>query len=133
MTRIKYIFSRRIEAIVDRLINKEFRRRQSKDKWGDVTDPHLKSLLDPSAQAEYYDLEKRVTLQGLKVEVRNLYFESLLDFLKSQDITLIAQTRGRALCKFKNLPVILDAHPSLNHRCYYSATWLSFFTKKEIN
>ena len=55
-----------------------------------------------------------------------------MDFLKSQNITLIAQFKGWALCNFKNVPVILDALPSINHRCYYSHTWLSFFTKKQL-
>ena len=73
MTGVKYTLSKRVDAVVDRLISKEFRRRQSKDTWGDVTDPHLKSLLDPRKQAEYYDLDKRATLQDLKDEVQAIY------------------------------------------------------------
>ena len=128
---VKYALSKRIDAIVDRRINKEFRRRLSKDKWGDVRDHWLQNLLDPKKQEEYYDLDERITLQDLKNEVRSLYFDSLMEFLKSENITLISQRYGTALCNFKNMPAMFDVRPAINRGDYCSFTFLCFVTRKK--
>ena len=78
------MLSKRIDVLIDRLINKEFRRRLSRGEYGEsVTDYYLKTFLEIQ---EYQDLGRRVSLQDLKNQTRSLYVECLRDFLKSQDI-----------------------------------------------
>ena len=76
--RKKYVLSRHLDALIDRLINQDFRRRLSKN---DFNDGWLKKILDPKEHEEYYDLDKSITEQDLRNEVRSLYFECLLEEL----------------------------------------------------
>ena len=123
--RKKYVLSRHLDALIDRLINQDFRRRLSKN---DFNDGWLKKILDPKEHEEYYDLDKSITEQDLRNEVRSLYFECLLDFLGSQDIKLVAQKYGDGGCKcsFKGRLAVLDYQPSILHGRYLSFTWITF-------
>lgn len=57
---VKYVLSKRIDALIDRLINKEFRRRLSSDEYGSVTDYRLMTFLEN--EEKYKDLGRRVSL-----------------------------------------------------------------------
>ena len=59
MTKSKYELSKRIDALIDRTINREFRRRMSRDRLGFVTDSRLQQLLEN--QERFQDLDRRIS------------------------------------------------------------------------
>jgi hypothetical protein len=76
----RYFISRRIDALIDRRVNKEFQRRFHTDRY---RSDRLWNILE--YQKKYQDIDKRVTEQKLKNQVHELFNENLIDFLKSED------------------------------------------------
>jgi hypothetical protein len=77
----RYFISRRIDALIDRRINKEFQRRFHYDGH---RSNRLQNILE--YQEECQDIDKRITEQDLKNRVHELFNEILIDFLKSEDL-----------------------------------------------
>ena len=76
----KFFLTRRIDALINRRINKEFQRRFHDNE---LRSDRLRNIL--KYQEKYQDIDKRITEQDLKNQVHELYNENLIDFLKSED------------------------------------------------